>query len=151
MTRFFSALKESTKKDIFPPPARSPTCNGAPPKSGATKTQQDKEHKSVIAAKALIASEKKLARDAKKLASRGLKEKKKQLLASCKAKRKAIKAAVLKKKASASVLSTPGSALPELSGDLSALPQEVQACGRPIDPFQWYDIGKLDAESPAQG
>ncbi len=67
----FSALKESTKKDIFPPPACCSTCNGAPPKSGETKTQQDKERKSVMAAKALVASKKKLARDAKKLASEG--------------------------------------------------------------------------------
>jgi hypothetical protein len=55
----FSALEESTKKYIFPPPARHPTCNGAPPKSGATKTQQDKERKSVMAAKALVVSKKK--------------------------------------------------------------------------------------------
>jgi hypothetical protein len=101
----FSTLKESTKKEIFPPPARRPTQNGAPPKSRATKTQQDKERKSVMAAKALVASEKKLACDTKKLASKGLKEKKKQLLASCKDKREAIKAAALQKKASASVLS----------------------------------------------
>jgi hypothetical protein len=69
-----------------------------------------------MAAKALVVSEKKLARDAKILASKGLKEKKKQLLVSCKAECKAIKVAALQKKASASVLSTPGSALPELSG-----------------------------------
>jgi hypothetical protein len=112
----FSALKELTKKDIFPLPACCLTPNGAPPKSGVTKTQQDKERKSVMSAKALVASENKLAGDAKKLASEGLKEKKKQLLTSRKAERNAIKAAAPQMKASASVLSTPRSALPELSG-----------------------------------
>ncbi len=81
-----------------------------------TKTQQDKERKSVMAAKAIVASEKKLAYDSKKLASDGLKEKKKQLLVSRKDERDAIKVAALQKKASASVLSTPGSTFPELSG-----------------------------------
>ncbi len=66
----FSALKESTKKNIFLPPAPCPTCNGAPPKSGATKTQQGKEHESVMAAKALDASKKKSARDTKNLPPR---------------------------------------------------------------------------------
>jgi hypothetical protein len=54
-----------------------------PPKSGTTKTQWDKERKSALAAKALAATKKELARNAKKCASEGLKEKKKQLLASC--------------------------------------------------------------------
>ncbi len=107
---YFFALKELTENDIFPPPVRCPTCNGAPPKSRTTKTQQDKERKSALAAKALAATEKELTCDAKKRASEGLKEKKKQLLASCKAKRKAIKAAALQKKATPLTLSTPGRA-----------------------------------------
>ncbi len=65
-----------------------------------------------------------MARDAKKCASEGLKEKKKQLLASCKAKRKAIKVAALHKKASPLTLSTPGSALSESSGICSFFPKK---------------------------
>jgi hypothetical protein len=34
----FSAWEDSTEKDIFPPPARRPTHNGAPPKSSSTRT-----------------------------------------------------------------------------------------------------------------
>jgi hypothetical protein len=71
-----SVLVDMAKKDIFPPPAHCPTRNGAPPKSSSTKTQ-DKERKSAMAAKALVASEKNLASEAKKLAVKELQEKKK--------------------------------------------------------------------------
>jgi hypothetical protein len=72
----FPGLVNVTKKDIFPPPAYFPTRNGAPPQSSSTKTQKDKTRKSSMAAKALAASEKKLASEAKKLAVKGLQEKK---------------------------------------------------------------------------
>jgi hypothetical protein len=68
-----------------------------------------------MAAKALAASENKLAHEAKKFAVKGLLEKKKQHLASCKIERDAIKAAALQKKTAASVPSTPGSAITEFS------------------------------------
>ncbi len=64
----------------------------------------------------MTASEKKLASEAKKLAVKGLQEKTKQLLASCKTKRDAIKVAALQKKAAASVPFTPGPALSKFSG-----------------------------------
>jgi hypothetical protein len=54
-----------------------------------------------MAAKALAASEKKLASEAKKLAVKGLQEKKKQLLASYKTKGNVIKVAALQKKTAA--------------------------------------------------
>jgi hypothetical protein len=114
--RFVFDLVDATKKDIIPPLACCPTHNGPPPQSGSTKTQQDKECTSTKAAKALAASEKKLASEAKKLAVKGLQEKKKQLPASCKTERNAIKVAALQKIAAASVPSTPGSALSKFSG-----------------------------------
>jgi hypothetical protein len=69
----FSALEDSTKKDIFPPPTCRPTHNGAPPKSSSTRTQLGKERRSALAAKAINATEKEQACDAKKRASDGLK------------------------------------------------------------------------------
>ncbi len=69
----FSALEDSTEKDIFPPPARRPTRNSAPPKSGATRTQLGKEGGSALTAKAIDTTKKEQACDAKKRASDGLK------------------------------------------------------------------------------
>jgi hypothetical protein len=69
----FSALEDSTEKDIFPPPARRPTCNGAPPKSGSTRTQLGKECRAALAAKAMDVTKKEQGYDAKKCASDGQK------------------------------------------------------------------------------
>jgi hypothetical protein len=63
----FTALEDSTKKDIFPPPARCPTHNGAPPKSGSTRTQLGNEHRSALAAKTIDATKKEQGCDAKKI------------------------------------------------------------------------------------
>jgi hypothetical protein len=76
----------------------------------------------------------KLAHDSKKLASKGLKEKKQQLLTSHKAKRDAINAAALQKKAFASILSTPGSDLPELSGIHLHFPKKSILAANPLTP-----------------
>jgi hypothetical protein len=77
-----------------------------------------------MATKAFAASEKILSSEAKKLVVKGLQKKKKQLLASCKAKRNAIKLAAPQQKTAASVPSTPGSALSKFSGICSHFPKK---------------------------
>jgi hypothetical protein len=102
--------------------------------SRTTKPRHDKDHQAVIAAKATAAAEKKLASEARKLSAKDLQEKKKHLLASRKAERKATKAAALRKKANAVTAptvapptsSTPGLARSGYSGICSHLPKKVK-------------------------